>query len=182
MSEAWQRSGGKISATLLPLLASPAFADSLAAPAKFREPQDYVLAVARAVCGDTPLINAPWLAATLADMGHSPLLRTTPDGYPTGESAWLSPAAMAKRVRLAMSVAAGKAPLAEGDGAPLRPKALVGQADAPRLARGTACTPDMAWLERAVGPLGATTRAAATGLAPRDRMALLLASPEFMRR
>lgn len=171
MAEGFRRSNGKISATLLPLLRSDAFAASLAKPAKFKEPVDYVLSVARAACGDTPIDNGLLLAAATADMGQAPFMHTTPDGYPAQESAWLSPAAMAKRVRLAMGVAAGRVPFARsGDG------------DTERPMRGTPCSVNPTALEQAVGPLSPATQAAAKSLTDRERTGLLLASPEFMRR
>jgi len=182
MTEAYLRSDGKISATLLSLLESDAFAASLVTPTKFKEPVDYVLSVARAACGDTPINNGPILAAITQDMGQAPLMRTTPDGYADEESAWLSPAAMAKRIRLAISVAAGKVPFASGEGdAPTRLKAL---ADAGNgwMMRGTACRVDVSAVERAVGPLSPSTEAVAKNLSERERVGLLLASPEFMRR
>ena len=48
--------------------------------------------------------------------------------------------------------------------------------------RGAPCAIDMASLERMVGPMSAQTLAAADALPARERAALLLASPEFMRR
>lgn len=182
MTEAYKHSGGKISATLLPLLESDAFAASLATPTKFKEPLDYVLSMARAACGDTPINNGLVLAATAMDMGQAPLMHTTPDGYPVQESAWLSPAAMAKRVRLAMGVAAEKVPLARGEeSAPTGPRIMAAAGNG-RLMRGTACRVDTSVVERAVGPLSATTEAAEKNLSNRERVGLLLASPEFMRR
>jgi uncharacterized protein (DUF1800 family) len=182
MARGFRDSGGRISATLMPLLESGAFAASLQKPAPFKEPQDYVISVARAVCGDTPVNNGLLLAATTLDMGEAPFMHTTPDGYPTQEAAWLSPAAMAKRVRLAMGAAAARLPFAAGDnddGAFL--KGMAGGARA-KLLRGTPCTPDPATVAAMVGPVSATTAAAGSKLAPAQRTALLLASPEFMRR
>ncbi|GAO36713.1 hypothetical protein SCT_2123 [Sulfuricella sp. T08] len=182
MTEGFRRSNGKISATLLPLLKSDAFAVSLEKPTKFKEPVDYVLSIARAACGDAPINNGLILAATTMDMGQAPLVHTTPDGYPTQESAWLSPAAMAKRVRLSMEVAAEKVPFAQGDeGASVRLKAMADMGKG-RLMRGTACRVDSSTVKHAVGPLSATTEAAAKSLSERERVGLLLASPEFMRR
>jgi uncharacterized protein (DUF1800 family) len=169
MAEGFRRSNGRISATLLPLLRSDAFAASLVKPAKFKEPVDYLVSAARAACGDTPVGNGGFLAAMARDMGEAPFLHSTPDGYAAQSSAWLSPAAMAKRVRLALSIANGHAPLAQGadDGKPWH---------------GTPCQPSLPVLERAVGPLSPATLAAGQGLGERERAALLLASPEFMHR
>ena len=181
MAAGFRHSGGKISATLTPLLESSAFAASLKEPVKFKEPVDYVLSVARAACGDNPINNRLILSASVLDMGEAPLMHTTPDGYPGREADWLSPAAMAKRVRLAIGVAGGRVPLAQADTDRIaRLPALAGENK--RFMRGEPCTIDMVSLEKMVGPVSGQTRDSASGLPPAERAALLLASPEFMRR
>lgn len=184
MSTAFLASGGRISSTLWPLLQSPEFALSLAQGSKFKEPADYLLSVARAACGDQPIINARLLAASLTDMGEAPLMHTTPDGYGMRESDWLSPAAMAKRVRLALGVAAGRVPLARGeDAGPSNSQSGPdAEMDRRRLLQGTACEIDGSALRRVVGPISDQTQAAALTLSPREQAGLLLASPDFMRR
>lgn len=182
MAHAFRDSGGRISATLMPLVTSDAFAQSLQTPAQFKEPVDYVISLAHAVCGDAPVGNGPFLAASAMDMGQAPFMHATPDGYPAQEAAWLSPAAMARRVRLAMGAAAGRLPFAAGEndeGSVLR-----GMADGSRAThmRGTACTVDPGMVAAMVGPVSAATKAAGRALSPRENAALLLASPEFMRR
>jgi uncharacterized protein (DUF1800 family) len=184
MAAAFRASGGKISATLGPLIDSPAFAASLARPAKFKEPVDFLLSVARAACGDQPVGNRIVLAAHALDMGQAPLMRSTPDGYGARETDWLSPAAMAKRVRLAIGVAGERVPFARGDDARIpgaRQMIALAESERPALSRGTPCTVNMNWLESLVEPLSPTTRASAARLPPRDKAAALLASPEFMR-
>lgn len=166
MAAGFLRSGGKISATLLPLLDSREFADSLRQPSKFKEPVDYLLSVARAACFDQPVGNGPLLWRTAKDLGQAPFMRTTPDGYGSQESDWLSPPAMAKRIRLAQLVGSGQAPLAA-------PR----DAEAPQR-----CRSDLAALRQAVGPLPETARQALAGLNPAEEGAALLASPAFMRR
>lgn len=182
MAAGFRRSGGKISATLLPLLESEAFAASVVQPAKFKEPLDYALSAARAVCGDTPIGNRLILAATVLDMGEAPLMHTTPDGYGSRTADWLSPAAMAKRVRLAMGAAAGRVPLARADDNRLGRLRVLADGAPAGLSGGDSCAIDIASLETLVGPLSPETRLAASGLTVRERAALLLASPEFMRR
>jgi uncharacterized protein (DUF1800 family) len=183
MSQGFLRSGGRLSATLEPLLASRAFADSLSAPAKFKEPLDYLLSSVRATCSGSAIGNGKLLSAAALDMGEAPFMRTTPDGYGSQSADWLSPAAMAKRVRLALGLATEKLALAsgqqQGGGMPLRP-----QFDDTRLAwtRGATCAPVFAEVARLVGPLSEQSRQAAAGLAERERVAFILASPEFMRR
>jgi uncharacterized protein (DUF1800 family) len=106
-------------------------------------------------------------------------MHTTPDGYGSREADWLSPAAMAKRVRLAIDVAAERVPLARANDDRVRD---LGEGAKAELMHGAPCAIDMSSLERMVGPVSAETLAAAGGLSARERAALLLASPEFMRR
>ena len=165
MAAAFRNSSGRISATLAPLLDSPAFAESLRRPGKFKEPIDYVLSAARAVCDGQPIGNGELLWRSAQDHGQAPFMRTTPDGYGSQEADWLSPPAMAKRIRLAQTLASRPVPLAisaHGD--------------------FTACRPDLAAVRAAVGPLSPETRAALAGLSPQEEITALLASPEFMRR
>jgi uncharacterized protein (DUF1800 family) len=177
MATAYEHSGGRISATLMTLISSPEFADALAEPAKFKEPLDYIVSTVRVACSGQPIGNGLLLAATARDMGEAPYLHTTPDGYAVRESDWLSPPAMAKRIRFAMAVAAGRVPLADDrvadDGMTVQKK---------NRERVSACTPDAELVARLVGPLSTTTRSAGQGLSDQQRIALYLASPEFMRR
>lgn len=178
MAEAYRRSNGRISATLMPLLASAAFENSLASGDKFKEPADYVISAARAACGDQPVGNGALLAGALMDMGEAPFMHTTPDGYGAQRADWLSPVAMAKRVRFAMGVAAERAPLA----APADDRVVRLRGDNPaKLLQGQPCRVDGATLTKLVGPLSPQTEEAAMGLGERERAALLLASPEFMK-
>lgn len=182
MAQAFLRSGGRISATLETILASAEFGKSLAARAKFREPLDQILFTARVVCDAVPVGNGMLLTASAVDHGQAPFMRTTPDGYGARETDWLSPAATAKRVRMALGVAGERVPLkrAEADAAP----ASLRNADTERarFLRGEACSPDPAFVESALGPLAPATVAALEGLGARDRLAALLASPEAWRR
>jgi uncharacterized protein (DUF1800 family) len=192
MTTGYLHSGGKISATLLPLMTSPEFSASLIHPSKFKDPLDYLISAARTACSGTPIGNRFLLTVTAKDMGEAPFLHTTPDGYGSTESDWLSPSAMAKRTRLAMSIANNKAPFASsavdiGDASnpmdnhaelsnnmPMKPK---------QLARtGDACQPNISTVEKLIGPISATTQSAEVGLSPTEQIGLLLASPEFMRR
>lgn len=180
MTKGFEQSGGKISATLLPLLESPAFSKSLQSPTKFKEPVDYVISAARAACGDTQITNRFILTATALDMGEAPFMHTTPDGYGSGEADWLSPAAMAKRVRMAMSIAAEKLPLAQADSEQMTQNSA--ETRKINVMRSTACTVDPISLEKMIGKISSTTLHAAKDLSPKQYSALLLASPEFMRR
>jgi uncharacterized protein (DUF1800 family) len=183
MARAYERSNGRILATLMPLVASPEFADSLARPAKFKEPLDYIVSAARAACSGQLIGNGQLLAAVARDMGETPYMHTTPDGYGMREPDWLSPPAMAKRTRFAMGLAAGRLPLANVPASNGDPDEAAAPPGRPGWANGTACTPDAAMIGTLVGPLSSATRSAGQTLTnDQQRVALYLASPEFMRR
>lgn len=167
MASAFLASGGRISATLHALLENPAFADSLNRPRKFKEPVDYILSAARASCDGDPIGNGGFLRRTAVEAGAAPFLRSTPEGYGSKESDWLSPPAMAQRIRLAQTLASARAPLglASEDGS-----------------QHKQCKPQLPTLHTFIGPLGTNTTAALANLPPRDEITALLASPEFMRR
>ena len=168
MAEAFQASGGRISATLFVLVESTEFQASLKSPKKFKEPLDYVLSVARSVCGDHPITNAQALLVAARMMGQLPMRRSTPDGYGTQEIDWLSPIAMAKRIRFAREAASGKvnfAPSVSGKGE-----------------RKSACKADPQRIEAMLGATRMNTLRSLVGLSPAEQSTVLLTSPEFMRR
>jgi uncharacterized protein (DUF1800 family) len=185
MSAAYRSSGGRISAVLNAMMGTAEFTQSLAERAKFREPLDQLLATARAACQDQTIGNAELLGATAVDTGQAPFMRSTPDGYGAREADWFSPAALAKRVRFAIGVATERAPLATGSdmasGTP-RMRAGEGEGGRPRFLEGTSCRPDAAAIAATLGPLSPATTAAIQNLGPRERVAVLLASPEALRR
>lgn len=184
MSDAFSRSSGKISETLAAMIGSPEFAPSLESRTKFKEPLDQILSAARASCQGQSIANADLLTVLAMDAGQAPYMRTTPDGYGARESDWMSPAAVAKRIRLAMGIAADRVPLAQG-----APEAAFGNArlrdmdkERPQLTRGTPCQPEAGSIEATLGRLSPATLAALEGLGPKERIAGLLSSPEALRR
>ena len=180
MSAAIERSGGAISATLLAMVGSDEFADSLRHAAKFREPLDQLLFDARAACQSQPVGNANVLVATALDNGEAPFMHTTPDGYGSREADWFSPASMARRVRFAMGIGAGRVALATSDvDASTDPQSPAERAHA---LEGRACAADPDAVAASLGPLSAATSAALVGLNGRERVAALLASPEALHR
>src|SRR5262249_2870040 len=86
MTAAWQTSGGRLRGVRAAMVTGPGFARSLPAHAKFREPLDQLLAVARAACQSQPVGNAALLGLTALDAGEVPFMRSTPDGYGAREA------------------------------------------------------------------------------------------------
>ena len=174
MADAFQRSGGRISATLFALFESPAFQASLQASNKFKEPLDYLLSVARTVCEDQPITNARALFAAASEMGQLPMRRTTPDGYGMLEADWLSPVSMTQRIRFARDVARGRVQFAS-------PEMRAGP-DRQQAEGQEGCRSDPERIQKMLGSTRDATRSSLRGLSAVEKSALLLSSPEFMRR
>jgi uncharacterized protein (DUF1800 family) len=151
---------GDIRAVLQTLFAGREFRDSVAA--KYKTPYRFVLSAVRAA--GLPADNPKPLLGAMARLGQPLYGCATPDGYHDTEAAWLSPDATVVRINFATALAAGKLPLVQPVGAnpgPVDAAALAGLLGA---------------------GLGSATRAAlATTPAPL-RAALILGSPDFMRR
>jgi uncharacterized protein (DUF1800 family) len=169
MAAAFQRSGGDIAATLRPLLLAPEFA--AAQPAKFKDPQHFLLSSLRASYGDQFILNSLPVQAWLRRLGQGLYDRLTPDGYPMTAEAWNSAGQLSTRFELARAIGSGPAALfkAETAEAPGMPR--------PKLAEGTLYQRSLQAL------LSPGTRAAlAQAGTPQEWNALLLSSPEFMYR
>ena len=146
------------------LFASREFLGS--AGGKFKSPYRYVLSAVRAA--GTPVNNPKPLLGAMVRQGQPLYGCLTPDGYRDSEAAWLSPDATTLRVSFATALAAGRLPL------DAIPEAVAGSDGEPA---------DAAALEHLLLPtLTARTRDAVKAAPARLRAALLLGSPEFMRR
>jgi uncharacterized protein (DUF1800 family) len=166
----FRQSDGDIRAVLHDLFASSEFRASVAA--KFKSPYRYVLSAVRAA--GVPVINPRPLLGTMARLGQPLYHCATPDGYRDSEDAWLSPDATVMRVSFATALAAGRLPL---HAAP--------QGEGPVIEASTSAgvPVDAAPLEGLLGPaLGQRTRAAVAEAPAELRAALILGSPDFMRR
>lgn len=146
---------GNIRQVLRALFASREFRDSIAR--KYKTPYQFVISAVRAA--EVPIGNVRPLLGIMDQLGMPLYGCLTPDGYKNTEEAWLSPDATTRRIGFAAALARG------GNGEPaVRPT-------------------DAAQLDAIFG----TTFAAATRDAVREapaglRAALILGSPDFMRR
>jgi uncharacterized protein (DUF1800 family) len=173
LAQRFQATGGDIRAVLAALFASSEFAASTGA--KYKSPYRYVLSAARAA-GAT--VNNPRpLLGTMFRLGQPLYHCQTPDGWKDTEGAWLSPDATMLRISFATALAAGRLPLGAAPPA---------QSDSPPLVMASAhqeAEVDARALEGLLGPtLGGKTQAAVTAAPTELRAALLLGSPDFMRR
>jgi uncharacterized protein (DUF1800 family) len=147
---------GDIRAVLKALFDSREFRDPAAQQAKFKTPYQFLVSAVRAA-GVDPAATKP-LAGGLHQLGMPLYGCVTPDGYKNTEEAWLNPDAITRRVNFATAFAAGKTPVSTQ---PLDAGALLATLGSTISAR------TRAEVVRVEGPL---------------QPALVLGSPDFMRR
>jgi uncharacterized protein (DUF1800 family) len=165
LARRFTESGGDIRAVLQTLFDSPEFRDPSVHNAKFKTPYQYLVSAVRA-CG-VQVANVRPLLATAAQLGMPLYGCQTPDGYKNTEEAWLNPDAITRRISFATALGTGKLPLG--------PVADAGADSAPPV--------DAQTLLDTLGPgISAKTRDAVLQSEPRLQVALLLGSPDFMRR
>ena len=188
LSQRFLDTDGDLRAVMQSLVDSPEFRDPQ--PAKFKTPYQYVLSAVRAT--GIAATNVKPLMAQLAQLGQPLYGCQTPDGWHDTEADWLNPNAITQRVNFATALASGRLPLQRVDDpdAPARApglKAMERQADK-ALAReqpveGSTPPVDAGALLETLGPaISDRTRAAVAATSPALRAALVLGSPDFMRR
>src|SRR5215467_1590220 len=152
---------GDIREVLKTLFSSREFWDSYGQ--KYKTPYQFVVSAVRAAA--VPVGNVRPLLAAMDQLGMPLYGCLTPDGYSNTEEAWLSPDATTRRIGFATALARGDLPLYGANGT------------------GSAHRVDAARLEALLGPtLTEATRQAVIEAPSGLRAALLLGSPDFMRR
>jgi uncharacterized protein (DUF1800 family) len=151
LETAWHGSGGDLPTVYKALVAAPEV--WVARPLKYRSPQDFVLAAARAVALHA---HGRELVAEMRGLGQAPFRAPAPTGWGDMDGDWIGPAGVVGRVASAQRLAA----LAPGD------------ADA------AALLPQV--MDLAAN--GKTAELVLEARDPRVALALLFAAPEFQRR
>ncbi len=182
---------GDVREVLRALFYSPEFRDRAAMSAKFKTPYQYVVSAARA--SGVPIVNVQPLVGTLVQLGMPLYGCLTPDGYKNTEAAWLNPEGMTRRLNFVTALASGRlaidrpAPNPAPGLAAMAAQAAV--ATQPVAAAPTAQPPLHAAALQSVsllatlGPtIGDKTRGVVLGTEPQLAAALVLGSPDFMRR
>ena len=147
---------GNIREVLRTLFASSEFWNSRSE--KYKTPYQFVISAVRAAA--VPIGNIRPLLGAMDQLGMPLYGCLTPDGYKNTEDAWLGPDATTQRIGFATALARGTIKLT-----------------------GAAQPVDAARLEATFGStLSDATRAAIDGAPPGLRAALILGSPDFMRR
>lgn len=158
LADRFLQTGGDLRAVMQALVRADEFWSAEVLGAKFKTPYQYLVSSLRALGAGTPSDVLP-LTQLLAQAGMPLYGAQTPDGYKNVASAWMNPAAIAQRVQYASALAQRR--VREGGRADL---------DAQRLMD-------------TLGPmLGDTTRQTVAAEPAPTRLALLLASPDFMKR
>ena len=142
---------------------------------KYKTPYHFVVSAVRAA--SAPVDNTRPLLGAMTQLGMPLFGCLTPDGYKNTEGAWLSPDATARRINFATALALGNLPI----GSLVTGVALGAYSDPPR---PHATSPvNAAALEEIFGSTMSTaTREAVAEAPPGLRAALILGSPDFMRR
>jgi len=185
LAQRFRNTDGDIAAVLKTLLTSREFRDS--AGQKYKTPYEYVLSAARAA--GVEVNNPRPLLGTMARLGEGLYQCQTPDGYKNTEDAWLSPDATTLRIGFATGLGRGTLPLkaaAENQVAanPPSPQMVADQPGAEPKPQPPKPEPlDAAPLEALLAPVLSDTTKAAVAEAPDNlKAALILGSPDFMRR
>jgi uncharacterized protein (DUF1800 family) len=163
---------GNIREVLSVLFASREFWESY--DQKYKTPYHFVISAVRAT--GAPVANPRPLLGTMTQLGMPLFGCPTPDGYKNTESAWLSPDATAHRINFAAALARGNIRASN-----LMTSAAIGPfADLPTQ---MAVPNDAVRLEEIFGSTMSTaTRETVAAVPPALRAALILGSPDFMRR
>jgi uncharacterized protein (DUF1800 family) len=152
IAHVFERTQGDLPAVYAALIDSPEAWDGSAA--KFKSPQDYVLSLGRGL--SLPSESEPRVIAAFDLLGQRPFSPGSPAGWPDRSSDWDGASALMKRIELCDSVA----------------QKLGDRRDAQQLAP-----------EILGDSLSAATRqSVARAASPAQALALLLTSPEFLRR
>jgi uncharacterized protein (DUF1800 family) len=167
----FQETGGNIREILKTLFASPEFWDSYGR--KYKTPYHFVVSAARAA--EIPIGDVRPLLGMMDQLGMPLFGCLTPDGYKNTEGAWLSPDSTTRRVSFATAFARGGLPVSRANGASLAlgldpPPEKTHMVDAAHLAAIFGST------------MSETTREVIAQAPPGLRAALILGSPDFMRR
>jgi uncharacterized protein (DUF1800 family) len=109
MSRVFMKSQGDIRAVVETMVDSKEFVR--AAPGRFRDPMQYVVATVRLAYDGKPIQNIKPVSNWLNGLGEPLYGRASPDGYPLVTSAWTSSGQMSRRFEIARAIGSGNAGL-----------------------------------------------------------------------
>jgi len=119
MVAAFRSSDGDIPSVLKVMFQSAEFGAALArsdkAPARLKDPMQFVASSLRLAYDDKHIINYRPVVNWLSQLGEPLYGRVTPDGYPLTEPAWASSGQMVRRFEIARAIGSGNAGLFNDD-------------------------------------------------------------------
>jgi hypothetical protein len=136
--------------------------------------------VSAARASGVPVVNVQPLVGTLAQLGMPLYGCLTPDGYKNTEAAWLNPEGVTRRINFVTALASGRLPIDRAAPPPGQPAAAIPPAAQP--AMKVASLQAVPLLETLGPTIGDKTRGVVLGTEPQLAAALVLGSPDFMRR
>jgi len=170
LAKRYLQTDGNIRAVLETLFQSPEFWDKKYFNAKFKTPLQYTVSAVRATGMEIQYTLA--LSRNLEELEMPLYGCRTPDGYKNTQDVWLNSEAMNRRINFATALAGGRLTLLETANNPTKNKNIN------RVQR-----PDATQLINTLGnSLSPKTQSAIANSPPQLRAALVLGSPEFMRR
>lgn len=173
MAAEFTRSDGDIAAVLRLLFARPEFTASLGG--LYKDPNHYLLSAVRFSFGDSVIDDPRLLVTTMNRMGQGRMSRTTPDGWPLEAANWNASGQLDMRFVLAGTIGNGGGRLfaRRDDGKAGKIQAWLAGLDLDDVRAKTGLYAELA---------PATAAVLAKAGNSRERNALFLSSPEFMRR
>lgn len=187
MADRFLATDGNLKEVMHTLLFSPEFRDPAQFGSKFKTPYQYVLSTVRA--SQIVITNVTPLVAAMQQQGMPLYGCPTPDGYKNTAEAWLNPDAITRRAAFATSLATGQLPLlkpremVEEQGLGKRVLAKADEDPKARARRWQSPPLDVGSLKPLLGPgLSERTQSVLAQAAPATQAALLLGSPDFMKR
>lgn len=179
LAQRYLATDGNIRDVLDTLFHSSEFWDTKNFNAKFKTPYQYAISAVRAT--GIEVKNTKPIFTLLQQLGMPVYGCPTPDGYKNTEETWLNPDAMTRRLNFATAIASGRLPLSS----------VPTQMDAANNVPGVTLPAikvkpspvDSLQLTNTLGnSLSTKTQSAIASSPPKLHAALILGSPEFMRR
>ncbi|MBD2207101.1 DUF1800 domain-containing protein [Calothrix sp. FACHB-1219] len=179
LAQRYLATDGNIRAVLETLFKSSEFWDANNFNVKFKTPYQYVISTVRAT--GMEVNNTKPLVSFLQQSGMPIYGCQTPDGYKNTEEAWLNSYAMTRRLNFATAIASGKLALS-GSPEPRNQANNIPKGDV-LTAKVKPAPIDSGQLSNTLGNLlSSKTQSAIASSPPQLHAALILGSPEFMRR
>lgn len=184
LAQRYLSTDGNIRDVLDTLFQSPEFWDTKNFNAKYKTPYQYAISSVRAT--GIEVNNTRPIADLLQQLAMPVYGCITPDGYKNTQDAWLNPDAMTRRLNFATAIANGNIPIAaipKNTNADTKTQVSGNMTSSGRGANIKPVPVDAGELANTLGNLfSATTQNAIASSPQQIRAALILGSPEFMRR